>query len=106
MSGPESYHSMQTDRLLMRRWRESDREPFAELNADPETMRSFPATLGRAASDAFIEQLESRFEQLGYGNWALEIAASGQLIGYTGLSPMPVDPGEATGVSARIGRAA
>lgn len=38
----------------MRRWRDSDLEPFAALNADAETMRFFPATLDRAASDAFV----------------------------------------------------
>jgi RimJ/RimL family protein N-acetyltransferase len=27
-----------TDRLLLRRWREDDRAPFAELNGDPETL--------------------------------------------------------------------
>ena len=27
-----------TDRLLLRRWRDDDREPFAALNADPVVM--------------------------------------------------------------------
>ena len=31
-----------TDRLVMRRWRQTDREPFAELNGDPETLAFFP----------------------------------------------------------------
>ena len=45
------FDSIRTDRLLMRRWQDSDREPFAALNADPETMLFFPATLeiGRAS---------------------------------------------------------
>ena len=37
---------LETERLIMRRWQESDRAPFADLNADPETMRFFPATHG------------------------------------------------------------
>ena len=41
---------LRTDRLLLRRWREQDSEPFAALNADPEVMRHFPSTLDRAAS--------------------------------------------------------
>jgi RimJ/RimL family protein N-acetyltransferase len=83
--------TIETDRLLMRRWLESDREPFAALNADPETMRFFPETLDRAASDALIDRIESRFDQLGYGLWALEVGQSGEFIGFTGLSPMPDD---------------
>ena len=27
-----------TDRLLLRRWRDADREPFAAMNADPAVM--------------------------------------------------------------------
>jgi RimJ/RimL family protein N-acetyltransferase len=44
--------TLRTERLVMRRWRDGDREPFAALNADPQTMRFFPATLDRAASDS------------------------------------------------------
>jgi RimJ/RimL family protein N-acetyltransferase len=89
---------VRTDRLLMRRWLESDREPFAALNADPETMRYFPATMDRAASDAFVEVIETRFENQGYGLWALEVAATGQFIGFTGLNAMPDDVPGAGGV--------
>ena len=42
---------MHTARLVMRRWRESDREPCAAMTADPEVMRYFPARPDRAASD-------------------------------------------------------
>ena len=75
----------------MRRWQDGDREPFAALNADPHTMRFFPATLDRAASDAMVDRLEERFESQGFGLWALEVARTGQFIGFTGLAPMPAD---------------
>jgi RimJ/RimL family protein N-acetyltransferase len=83
------FDAIRTDRLIMRRWRESDLEPFADLNADAETMRYFPSTLDRAASDAFAGRIEARFEQQGYGLWALEVAQTGQFIGFTGLNPVP-----------------
>jgi RimJ/RimL family protein N-acetyltransferase len=83
------YDSIRTERLLMRRWQESDSEPFAALNGDPETMRYFPSTLDRAASDTLIARLEDRFEEQGFGMWALEVAETGQFIGFTGLNPMP-----------------
>jgi RimJ/RimL family protein N-acetyltransferase len=91
MSTSVRFDTIRTDRLLMRRWLDSDREPFAALNADPETMRFFPATLDRLASDAFVDRIEARFEQHGYGLWALEVTDSGEFIGYTGLNPMPDD---------------
>jgi RimJ/RimL family protein N-acetyltransferase len=98
MTTQPRFDTIRTDRLLMRRWGESDREPFAALNADPETMLYFPATLDRAASDAFIEVIDARFELKGYGLWALEVTETGQFIGFTGLSPMPDDVPGAGGV--------
>ncbi len=89
MTATSRFDAIRTDRLLMRRWRDSDREPFAELNGDPDTLRFFPKTLSRAESDAFVDLIESRFESQGYGLWALEVAATGEFIGFTGLNAMP-----------------
>ncbi len=73
----------------MRRWREADRPAFAAMNADPEVMRYFPAALDRTESDAYVDRIESLFDAQGYGLWALEVASSGEFIGFTGLNPMP-----------------
>jgi RimJ/RimL family protein N-acetyltransferase len=85
------FDTVRTERLLMRRWREADREPFAVLNGDPQTMVHFPSTLDRAESDALVDRIEQRFEEQGFGLWALEISETGQFIGFTGLNPMPPD---------------
>lgn len=61
MTEPARFDAIRTDRLVMRRWHESDRTPFAALNADPETMRFFPQTLDRAARAA----LEVAFDGIG-----------------------------------------
>jgi RimJ/RimL family protein N-acetyltransferase len=83
------FPEVRTERLLMRRWRESDRAPFAALNADPEVMRHFPAPLDRATSDRAVDRFEQRFEEQGFGLWALEVVETGEFIGFTGLNPMP-----------------
>jgi ribosomal-protein-alanine N-acetyltransferase len=77
---------MRTERLILRRWRDSDREPFAAINADPVVMEFFPAKLGRADSDATIARIEAGFDEYGFGLWALELAGTGEFIGFTGLS--------------------
>ena len=46
-----------TERLVLRQWRDADREPFARMNADPEVMRFFPGVLDRAGSDALLDRL-------------------------------------------------
>jgi RimJ/RimL family protein N-acetyltransferase len=89
MAEPGRFDTLRTDRLVMRRWLDSDREPFATLNADPQTMVFFPQTLDREASDKLVDLIEERFDQQGYGLWALEVADSGEFIGFTGLNPMP-----------------
>ena len=73
----------------MRRWRDSDRGPFAAMNADPEVMRYFPETLDRTASDGHLDRIEALFQRQGFGLWALEQAATGRFLGFTGLNPMP-----------------
>ncbi len=78
--------TLTTDRLSLRRWRRGDREPFARLNADPEVMEHFPATLSREQSDDLIEAIEAGFEVNGFGLWALELRGSGEFIGFTGLA--------------------
>jgi RimJ/RimL family protein N-acetyltransferase len=86
---PARFDSIRTSRLLMRRWRDGDRDAYTAMNADPEVMRYFPATLDRAASNSSIDRIEDRFDQQGFGLWAVKVAASGEFIGFTGLNSMP-----------------
>jgi len=81
--GPE----LRTERLLLRRWREEDHEPFAALNGDPVVMEHFPATLTRAESDRLIERIEACFCENGYGAWAVELPGEVPLAGFVGLWP-------------------
>ena len=103
-NGPE----LSTPRLLLRRWRGSDSEAFAALNGDPEVMEHLPSLLTRAESDQMIASLEARFEQNGFGLWAVEVCASGQMIGFVGLN-VPSFPAHfmpAVEVGWRLSRAA
>ena len=84
-------HELQTERLLLRRWRPDDRAPFAALNADPEVMRNLPAPLTRRESDGFVDWIEARMEGAGWGLWALEERATGRFLGFTGLARPRLD---------------
>ena len=77
---------LRTKRLLLRRWHPGDRDPFAALNADPEVMRWFPATLSRDESDALADRIAAAVERDGWGLWALEERATGGFVGFTGLT--------------------
>lgn len=77
---------IRTERLLLRRWRDEDLEPFAEMNADPIVMQHMPAMLDRAASDALVQRFRDQFERLGYGLWAVERPGIAPFVGFVGLS--------------------
>jgi RimJ/RimL family protein N-acetyltransferase len=62
-----------TDRLILRPWREADKEFFAKLNADPVVMEFFPSMLTRVESDAMADRIQSGFNERGWGLWAVEV---------------------------------
>lgn len=79
--------TLRTDRLILRTWRESDRAPFAEMNADPRVMEHFPALSTREESDARFDRIVSRMNEQGFGLWAVEVPGVAEFIGFTGLNP-------------------
>lgn len=91
---------LETERLRLRQWRESDLPSFAKLNNDPEVMRYFPNRLSAQESDALAEKCQSLIKQNGWGFWALELkipfANKPQFIGLLGLNRLddvfPVEP--------------
>ena len=76
---------LQTPRLVLRRWRESDAEPFYRMNSDPRVMEFFPACLTREESDALIALADAHFDTHGFGPFAAELRSTGELAGFVGL---------------------
>lgn len=77
---------LETERLVLRRWKPSDRDPFAHLNADPRVMEFMPGVLSRVESDRLVDRVEAHFAQHGYGPFAAETRSEGLFIGFIGLS--------------------
>ncbi|MGM1004579.1 GNAT family N-acetyltransferase [Acinetobacter haemolyticus] len=80
---------IETPRLILRQWRDTDYLPFAEMSANPEVMRHFPKVLTRAESDVYIDKLKAIIEKQGWGFWAVELKQTQQLIGLVGLHDQP-----------------
>jgi RimJ/RimL family protein N-acetyltransferase len=78
--------ALRSERLLLRPWRESDRLPFRELNADPRVMEFMPELLTAEASDALLNRAQEHFSRHGFGPFAVELLDSGSFIGFIGLS--------------------
>src|SRR5688500_18589223 len=77
---------LQTDRLILRAWRDDDLAPFAALGADPQVMEHLPALLTRDESDALVGRIRAHFDRHGFGLWAVEAPGVADFVGFVGLS--------------------
>jgi RimJ/RimL family protein N-acetyltransferase len=78
--------NLTTARLLLRRWRSSDRAPFQQINADPHVMEFYPSALTPQETDEGIARIEQHFQQHGFGLYAAELIETKSFIGYIGLN--------------------
>ena len=76
---------IETERLILRRWRGADRAAYAAVMADPEVGYWLGGTMNSAECEAHIARLEDHFERLGYGRFAIERKADGAFLGLAGL---------------------
>ena len=75
-----------TERLVLRHWRETDRELFARLNADPRVMEFMPNPLSQEESDLLVERIEAHFREHGFGLCAAELRRDRSFVGFVGLA--------------------
>ncbi|MCP4342668.1 MAG: GNAT family N-acetyltransferase [Desulfobulbaceae bacterium] len=76
---------LETDRLLLRQWKNQDLSAFAKLTADSEVMEYFPSTLSSEESNAMAQKCKSLISERGWGVWASELKESGDFIGFVGI---------------------
>ena len=78
--------AIETDRLLLRDWREADIAPFIQHTNTPAVMRWLGGVWTReAAEDALRNRLMRWQAERGFTFWAVERKADGALLGFCGL---------------------
>lgn len=82
---------IETERLILRPYREDDRDAFAALNGHPEVGAWLGGVLTREQSDAMMDRITAHIAQHGFGFWAAERRADGRLVGAIGLMVMGDD---------------
>lgn len=81
--------TLETPRLLLRPWRDTDLEPWFALNADPRVMEFFPALYTRAEAERTMTLMREYLERDGYGWWVLERKDGASFAGVIALQDVP-----------------
>ena len=82
----------ESDRLLIRNWRDDDLDLFHEINSDPQVMEFFPARRNRQQALETMQMIRGEIAETGYGFFALERKADGKPIGFAGLAIVNIEP--------------
>ncbi len=82
---------LETDRLLLRMWREEDFEPYAKMCEDPDVMRYIGGKpFNRLEAWRHFAYLIGHWHLRGYGHWAVEEKATVILSDALAFSILPV----------------
>jgi RimJ/RimL family protein N-acetyltransferase len=79
---------LETPRLILRPWRDSDRAPFAAMNADPAVMTYFASTMTPQESDASLARFQAAYDHDGFGFLVAELRDTGAFAGIIGAQTM------------------
>jgi RimJ/RimL family protein N-acetyltransferase len=76
---------IETTRLILRPWRDSDLPDFAAMGRDARVMAHFPSLLDDAQSKALVGRVMNHIGEHGFGMWAVERKADAAFLGFCGL---------------------
>lgn len=83
---------IETERLILRPCRESDRDLFYEVSSDPRVLLFFPFQRSREDADMVFDLLRQAPPEDGLEFLVIEHAGSGEPVGLTGLSRPRLEP--------------
>jgi RimJ/RimL family protein N-acetyltransferase len=78
---------IETERLILRDWRDTDRVPFHDMGQDERVMTTLGPLLWRDETDALIDRLQRILDTHGFTFWAIERRSDGAFLGFCGLKP-------------------
>jgi len=87
---------LETERLILRQWKQGDLPEFARMNGDERVMEFFPSTLSVEESNQLAERIQQELQEKEYGLWAVEVKGGASFVGFVGLRdqdfPAPFTP--------------
>ena len=76
---------LETQRLLLRTWCDTDLEPMTTINQDPKVMHYFPAPGNQQQTQDHLERIDHHQNTYGYSLYAAELKSSVEMIGFVGF---------------------
>ncbi|WHU03860.1 GNAT family N-acetyltransferase [Sphingomonas sp. NIBR02145] len=80
---------IETSRLILRRWQDSDRPAWHAMGRDPAVMEFLGPPLSAEDADAAMARQNALLGAHGYCFWAIERKEDGAFLGFCGLKPGP-----------------
>lgn len=76
---------LETERLILRTWRDSDLQAMFAINQDPKVMEYFPGLQDREATENMVARINHHFANHGYSLYAVDRKDTHEFIGFIGL---------------------
>ena len=76
----------ETKRLILRKMTPSDREDLCRILQDEEVMYAYEGAFSDEEVEAWLDRQLKRYEEDGFGLWAVILKENGEMIGQCGLT--------------------
>lgn len=77
---------LETKRLILREWKDSDIPLFALMGKDPRVMEFFPSLWSEEKTKDAVAHFRKHFSENGFGFFAVELKENNQFIGFVGIA--------------------
>lgn len=96
---------LETERLRLREMETKDLPALSAILQDDATMLAYEGAFSEAEVRAWLGRMQERYRNDGFGFWAVELRASGEMIGQCGLTRQRIDDAEVIEVGYLFNRA-
>lgn len=83
--------TIESERLILRDWRDGDVEAWVAMNADPRVTEFFGKTYTREFSTSSAQKIRQLLERDGHGWWAVEVRGGAPFAGVVALQAVPFE---------------
>ena len=83
--------TIETERLILRPWRDDDVVPWIAMSADPRVMEFFPAVMPADEAAETATRVRENLARRGFGWWAIEVKDGAPFAGVIALQMVPFE---------------